>query len=622
MNKISFSIAIRNHNYGLFLEQCIESCLQQDYDPDLFEIIVVDDGSTDNCREILEKYQNKITVILQENTGMASAARKGILTAKNDFICLLDSDDYFLPNKLSKVAERINLYAQPIDNFILCHDLHILDDKNKTFLNRTWLQDLGIDTQLENMPLENINHVYPFAIPCGQICSTKMLQRIVESIHCDEWKRSVDSPLAFGSLLMAGSIHYMPEILGVYRIHENNYSVTIKNNSNGEFVLYRNPSSLSFTFPKLLAFLDNFIDTLDLDFKQRNERIAFLKRLEKLSKTNSKKHKFVEPKISFIITNFNYGRFLSQAIDSVINQNHQNIELIIVDDCSTDNSKQIIQEYQQKIPSLIFIQNEKNLGQLGSIAKGYSRITGTYFVLLDADDILDSHFAERLLFTHQYSSICMLVSSDIRFINENNELIHSACYSSAGAWTKPLEYFPPFSVNFTQWIFSPCSSNMFRKTKMFDLFFEELDENTINTFKRIGDWLILYYANILGGSTRLNECLVSFRMHGNNGNTQLHFPTPLINTLSKEKPNNEMGILFLFKILCKKYDLFKQHYSQTGLKTFIKWLLDSSNNPNMQKILSSQALSYNANLEIIKALSDFKSNIDIPSLIKNNLALK
>ena len=543
MNKISFSIAIRNYNYGLFLEECIQSCLQQDYDPELFEIIVVDDGSTDNCREILKKYQNKITVILQENAGMASAARSGILKAKNDFICLLDSDDYFLPNKLSKVAERINSYSQPIDNFILCHDLHILNNKNKTFLNNTWLKDISIDTQLENMSLERVNHVYPFAIPCGQICSTKMLQRIVDAISSDEWKKCIDAPLAFASLIMAGSIHYMPEVLGVYRIHQNNDLIKIENDlikieydSMGELKLSQNYNSILFTFPKLLSFLDDFINTLDLDFKQRNEKIAFLKRLEKLSKTTSRKHKFVEPKISFIITNFNYGRFLAQAIESVINQNHENIELIIVDDCSTDNSKEIIQEYQEKIPSLIFIQNEKNLGQLGSIAKGYSRITGTYFILLDADDILDSHFAERLLYTHQYSAICMLVSSDIRFINENNELIHSACYSSAGAWTKPLEYFPPFSANLTKWIFSPCSSNMFRKTKMFDLFFEELDENTINTFKKIGDWLILYYAHILGGSTRLNECLVSFRMHGNNGNTQLHFPTPLINTLSKERP--------------------------------------------------------------------------------------
>ena len=177
MNKISFSIAIRNYNYGLFLEECIQSCLQQDYDPELFEIIVVDDGSTDNCREILKKYQNKITVILQENAGMASAARSGILKAKNDFICLLDSDDYFLPNKLSKVAERINSYSQPIDNFILCHDLHILNNKNKTFLNNTWLKDISIDTQLENMLLEKINHVYPFAIPCGQVCSTKYLDK-------------------------------------------------------------------------------------------------------------------------------------------------------------------------------------------------------------------------------------------------------------------------------------------------------------------------------------------------------------------------------------------------------------------------------------------------------------
>jgi len=97
------SIVIPNHNGALFLLEAITSAIEQDYP--YTEIIVVDDGSTDNSLELLEIYKGSIEVICAENFGAASARNLGIMAAKGDFIAFLDSDDVWEKNKLSLQLE-------------------------------------------------------------------------------------------------------------------------------------------------------------------------------------------------------------------------------------------------------------------------------------------------------------------------------------------------------------------------------------------------------------------------------------------------------------------------------------------------------------------------------------
>jgi len=97
------SILIDNYNYGRFLSQAIDSALNQTYSPT--EVIVVDDGSTDNSREIIASYGNKIIPVLKENGGEASAYNAGFAASQGDIICLLNSDDAFLPEKVVEVVE-------------------------------------------------------------------------------------------------------------------------------------------------------------------------------------------------------------------------------------------------------------------------------------------------------------------------------------------------------------------------------------------------------------------------------------------------------------------------------------------------------------------------------------
>jgi len=99
------SIIIPVFNTGKYIKEAVDSALRQNYKNK--EIIVVDDGSTDNTKSILSPYinENKIKYIYQENKGLAGARNTGIKAAKGDFIAFLDSDDIFLPNKIERQVE-------------------------------------------------------------------------------------------------------------------------------------------------------------------------------------------------------------------------------------------------------------------------------------------------------------------------------------------------------------------------------------------------------------------------------------------------------------------------------------------------------------------------------------
>ena len=94
--KISIIIAV--YNQELFLEECIKSALNQTYKD--IEIIVVNDGSTDNSGKILEKYSNVISIINKENGGVSSAYNMGIKSMNGEWMKTLDSDDILLPNAI------------------------------------------------------------------------------------------------------------------------------------------------------------------------------------------------------------------------------------------------------------------------------------------------------------------------------------------------------------------------------------------------------------------------------------------------------------------------------------------------------------------------------------------
>jgi glycosyltransferase involved in cell wall biosynthesis len=101
-------------------------------------------------------------------------------------------------------------------------------------------------------------------------------------------------------------------------------------------------------------------------------------------------------KTSCLINNYNYAGFLSEAIDSALNQTVQFDEIIIVDDASTDNSAEVITKFAQ-LTNVKSILKEKNEGQLSSFNEGFLAATGDIIFFLDADDIYEPQYLENVL---------------------------------------------------------------------------------------------------------------------------------------------------------------------------------------------------------------------------------
>jgi glycosyltransferase involved in cell wall biosynthesis len=97
------SVIIPNYNYANFVCESIDSVLSQTYKN--IEIIVVDDGSEDNSKEILKNYGNQIKVVFQKNAGVSAARNNGVKESKGDYLAFLDSDDIWLPEKIEKQVE-------------------------------------------------------------------------------------------------------------------------------------------------------------------------------------------------------------------------------------------------------------------------------------------------------------------------------------------------------------------------------------------------------------------------------------------------------------------------------------------------------------------------------------
>jgi glycosyltransferase involved in cell wall biosynthesis len=110
MNKIEIkpqvSIIIPTYNRGWIIKEAIDSVLAQDYTE--FELIVVDDGSTDHTSGVLDSYGKDIKVLSQKNKGVSAARNRGIAEASGKFIAFLDSDDLWLSQKLSVQIEFFN----------------------------------------------------------------------------------------------------------------------------------------------------------------------------------------------------------------------------------------------------------------------------------------------------------------------------------------------------------------------------------------------------------------------------------------------------------------------------------------------------------------------------------
>ena len=129
------------------------------------------------------------------------------------------------------------------------------------------------------------------------------------------------------------------------------------------------------------------------------------------------------PQITVLMSVYNCERYLSEAIESILNQSFSDFEFLIINDGSTDNSRNIILSYAD--PRIRFFENEKNIGLTHSLNKGLRLATGQYIARMDADDVsMPKRLEKELTFLNQHHSVG-LVGTYFNMINENGKVLNT-----------------------------------------------------------------------------------------------------------------------------------------------------------------------------------------------------
>ena len=156
---IDLSIIIPAYNVEKYIEKCIESVLQQDLDN--YEIIIINDGSTDKTNEILEKYKNikSIKIINQKNKGLSGARNTGLKNCIGKYVLFLDSDDFVEKNSIKKILNEI----QHNDLEILAFNFWIYYNKERYYLEKRKLIDKKNFSGEEYLKSNLLNKSYPMS---------------------------------------------------------------------------------------------------------------------------------------------------------------------------------------------------------------------------------------------------------------------------------------------------------------------------------------------------------------------------------------------------------------------------------------------------------------------------
>ena len=126
--------------------------------------------------------------------------------------------------------------------------------------------------------------------------------------------------------------------------------------------------------------------------------------------------------VSVIIPIYNSEKYISKTLDSVLNQTYKAIEIVLVDDCSIDNSKQIINEYLKKHECIAYYRLEKNFGAAVARNKALELAKGRYIAFLDSDDLWYPQKIEKQIALMKQNNISICYTA-IEMIDENDKLI-------------------------------------------------------------------------------------------------------------------------------------------------------------------------------------------------------
>mgnify|MGYP000846408935 FL=1 len=216
------------------------------------------------------------------------------------------------------------------------------------------------------------------------------------------------------------------------------------------------------------------------------------------------------PLVSVIIPGYNHAPYLRERIDSVLEQDYPNFEVFLMDDCSSDNSREIMEEYRGKehIKDILF--NDRNTGNTFiQWKKGIVIANGEYIWIAESDDVAEKSFLTKMVAKLQTVADAVYAFSHSTIIGANGELLPNiwdgrSRYSHDGIYesrffclTRMIFYNAPYNASMV----------VFRKR-----FFAEIPDDYLQ-FRHNGDYCFWLLMSMMGRVLEVNEPLNRFRQH-------------------------------------------------------------------------------------------------------------
>lgn len=276
------------------------------------------------------------------------------------------------------------------------------------------------------------------------------------------------------------------------------------------------------------------------------------------------------PLVSVIVPNYNHEKYLVQRLDSVFNQTYSNIEVILMDDCSTDNSIKILSKYSEnpKVSHCIF--NEINSGNtFVQWNKGILLAKGEYIWIAETDDFCDLVFLETLLEPLINDSNLVLAYCQSNRVNEDNLVTGNWVDFTDDLDTELLKGNPFIEGDFFiekgliyKNIIPNASAVLFKRNRAIEI--GCLDINP--SFKYVGDWIFYFNIIINNKIIFIEDSLNNFRYHSQSviatslrNGSELDMFTIFLETrkkldliISSESPKNTADLLKINTIELKK----------------------------------------------------------------------
>ncbi len=409
---IKVSVIIPCYNVEKYLRECLDSVINQTLKE--IEIICVDDGSTDSTPKILEEYaakDSRFTILHQKNQFAGVARNNGMKIARGKYLSFLDSDDFFEPTMFEKMVRR----AEDVDaEIVVCEFKHFFESNPKN----NWIWRAGGSNRAlrekyyfsgEDEFITLPTHSCSF-VPWNKLFSHKFIKELKNQFSTT--RSSNDLAFVSFALFNATRITIIPEALLSYR-RESKGAIS---STRGKF-LETNIAAWEDLKNRLLekkiynkfraSFLDSLVGSVSYELKQ-NPSPEFLDAVyakfpdvpyssrEAIEQEAFRKVISSLPLVSVVVPVYNKERYLRECLDSLLNQTLQEIEVICVDNESTDLSAEILYEYAKK-DNRIIIARESKKGVCYARNTGILLAHGKYIGFVDADDYVDASLYEKLV---------------------------------------------------------------------------------------------------------------------------------------------------------------------------------------------------------------------------------